>query len=126
MHPWRIIALSGSGIGALALLLPFATFPVIGPVDGFDGDAWPVLILLGPIVAAALIGPWREGLPPVLGLPAILLGAAAIVFSSVKLSDAVLAARSVDGSVGAGAWLLLVATVLVGAGAVGSLSRRVR
>ena len=126
MHPWRIVTLSGSAICALALLLPLASFPVIGPVDGIDGQAWPVFIPIGLILLMVLVAPWREGLPPVPGVTAVILAASAVAFAAVKFADAVVAARDAAGSLGAGSWLLLAGTVVVGIGGVLSLSRKVR
>jgi len=125
MHPWRIVTLAGSAITALALLLPLASFPVIGPVDGFDGQAWPVFIPLGLVLLMVVLGPWSEGLPTVLGSTAVILAASAVVFAAVKFADAVVAARDGGGSIGTGSWLVLAGTVTVAIGCVISLSRKV-
>jgi hypothetical protein len=57
MHPFRLVVIGGTGFGVLAMLLPFASFPVVGAVDGISADAWPALLPLMIVVVISLTGP---------------------------------------------------------------------
>jgi hypothetical protein len=118
--------LAGSGLAGAALFLTQVRFPVVGSVNGIDGDAWPVLIPLAPLLLLTLFGDRVEGYRPAAGLLGILFACAAVVFAAIKTADAVLAARSAGGSVGAGPWLVLAATAVVVVGTVLGMSRRLR
>lgn len=118
MHPWRIVALVGAGFTALSLPFPFATLPALGAIDGIEAAAWPALLPLAPLVLVAVIGDRRRGLRPV-GVMAMLLAAsAAVIYSSWKLTDAVLAVRAASGaSLGTGGFVLLGGTLVCLGGA---------
>jgi len=126
VHLSRIVVLAGSGLAGAALFLTQVRFPVLGSVNGIDGDAWPVLIPLVPLLLLTLVGDRAESYRPALGMVSLALACAAVVFAAVKTADAVLAARAADGTVGAGPWVLLVATVAMVTGTVLGLSRRLR
>jgi hypothetical protein len=107
-----------------ALLLPQVRFAAIGSIDGFRGDAWPVLLPLAPAVLAAILG--RRSLPvhPAAGLAVVACGCLAFLFAVAKLLDAGRAVADAGGSVGAGAWVVPAAVlVVVGGGLVGMVRR---
>ena len=125
MHLSRIVIIGGTGFGVLAMLLPFASFPIVGSVDGISADAWPALLPLMVVALLAVTGRWREGLGPVAGIISVIAAAAALVFAVVKLTDAVLAVRSAAGAnLGPGALVLLVSVLVVlGGAAAAALTR---
>ena len=125
MHPFRLVVIGGTAFGVLSMLLPFASFPVVGAVDGISADAWPALLPLMVVVVVALTGRWDEGLGWSAGLLAVVAGGVALVFSVVKLTDAVQAVRDAAGaSIGPGSYVLIGAVVVVlGGAAAGALSR---
>ena len=120
MHPGRLVVVAGSVTAAVALLFPFVSFPVIGPVDGFDGDAWPAVALLAPAMAAAVLGDRRVAHRIPVGIPMLLLCAGAVVFAAAKAADAVSAVRAAggDAALGVGPWVLLIGTVAAAIGEV--------
>ena len=126
MHLSRIVVLAGSGLAGAALFLTQVRFPVLGSVNGIDGDAWPVLIPLIPLLLLTVLGDRVEGYRPAAGLLGIVFACGAVVFAAVKAADAVLAARDSGGSVGAGALVVLAATVAAVIGTLIGLSRRLR
>jgi hypothetical protein len=125
MHPFRLIVIGGTGFGVLAMLLPFASFPVVGAVDGISADAWPTLLPLMVVLIISLTGRWNEGLGAVAGVAAVLAAGSSLLFSVVKVTDAVTAVRDTAGaSLGPGPLVLLAAVVVVlGGAAAGALSR---
>lgn len=125
MHPFRPIVLAGVGFAAISMLLPFASLPVIGAVDGLSADAWPALLPLIPVVLLALTGGWKLGLEPAPGVTAVALCGLSLVFSLVKVADSVVAVRGTPGAtLGPGAWILASAVmVATGGAAFGSFSR---
>lgn len=125
MHPFRLVALGGAGISVLAMLLPFASFPVVGSVDGIAADAWPALIPILLVVIVSISGRWDLGLEPVAGIIALLGATAALVFSLVKVTDSVIAVRDTAGAtVGPGGFVLAVsALVITAAVTAGTLVR---
>jgi len=126
VHPSRLVTLSGVAIGGLALFLPQVRLPVLGPVDGFDGAAWPVMIPLAPLVLFALLGDRPEGYRLPVAVLAVVCSCAALVFAVAKLIDAAAAAGAVEGgAMRAGPWAVLAGTVLALAGSLLSFSRRV-
>jgi len=126
VHYSRLVSLSGALITALALFLPQVRFPVIGPVDGFDGDAWPVILPLALVALLALVGDRREGHGVAVGVLAVVLCCAALVFGVAKAVDAAAAARAVEGgAVRAGPWVVLAGSVLALLGSLLSFSRRI-
>ena len=126
MHYSRLITLAGVAIGGLALFLPQVRFPVIGPVDGFDGAAWPVMLGLAPLALLALAGDRREGHRVPVAVLAVLLSCAALVFAVAKAVDATAAAAAVEGAaVRAGPWVGLAGTALAMLGSLLSFSRRI-
>ena len=125
MHLSRLVTLAGVAVAGFALFLPQARFPVVGPVDGFDGAAWPVMLALAPLVLFALLGDRPEGYRLPLAVSAVLLSCAAVVFAVAKVVDAVAAAAAVaGGAVRAGPWVVLAGTVLTLVGSLLSFSRR--
>jgi hypothetical protein len=125
MRPFRLIVIGGTGFGVLAMLLPFASFPVVGAVDGISADAWPALLPLMIVVVISLTGRWDAGLEGPTGVVAVLSAALALVFSVVKLTDAAIAVRDAAGaSVGPGPYVLIAAVVVVlGGSAAGAMGR---
>ncbi len=131
MHPSRIVIVAGTGIGAVSLLLPFLTAPLLGTINGAGAAAGAAVVLLLVPAAVALLGDRREGF----GLPTALItagcAAAATIFAAAKVVDALAAARDVRAAgvaaqVGPGPWTLLAGCAVVVAGIIASLSRRVR
>jgi hypothetical protein len=113
-------------VAGLALFLPQAHFPVIGPVDGFDGAAWPVMLPLAPLVLFALVGDRPEGHRLPIAVTAVLLSCSALVFAVAKAVDAVAAAAAVaGGAVRAGPWVVLTGAALALLGSLLSFSRRI-
>lgn len=131
MHFARWIILIGFALSAAALALPYLTAPLLGNVNGIEGDAWPVLLFLAPAALLAIFGDRAEGLRPLGAVVAILSGAGGLLFAVAKVADAAAAAdtaRAVsgEGSIGLGAWTLVATALLALAGCVAALSRRVR
>lgn len=126
MHPYRLIVLTGVGFGVLSMLLPFASLPVRGPVDGLSADAWPALIALTPVVFIALNNRWDDGLESISAITAVGCAGMALVFAVVKVADAVVAVRDTAGAtLGPGGWILVASCVAAVAGAAyGALVRR--
>ena len=130
MHPSRIVIIAGTALGAVALLFPFVSTPLTGSINGIEGYAWPAVALISVPALLSLIGDRREGFHPPIALLSIVIAAGAALFSVAKAIDATGAAQEArtllgEGSVGTGAWVLLVAMLTVLAGAVLTLSRRV-
>ena len=109
----------------LSMLLPFASFPVIGSVDGLSADAWPALLPLIPVVMIVLNGRWDLNLKPVPGIAAVALCGLSLVFSLVKVADAVVAVRATTGAtLGAGPWVSVAAVMVATTGAAFGTSPR--
>lgn len=126
MHRSRLVTLAGVALAGLALFLPQARFPVVGPVDGFDGAAWPVMLPLAPLALFALLGDRPEGYRLPVAVMAILLSCAALVFAVAKALDAVAAVAAVEGgAVRAGPWVVLAGVALALLGSLLSFSRRI-
>lgn len=126
MHHSRLISLAGVLIAGLALFLPQARFPVVGPVDGFDGDAWPVMVPLVMVALLAVLGERRAGHGVAAGILAVVLCCAALVFGVAKAVDAAAAAGAVEGgAVRAGPWVVLAGSALALLGSLLSFSRRI-
>lgn len=125
MHYARLLSILGAALTGASLLLPWVTFPAQGAINGVRGDAWPVMILLGPVMLVAVVGDRREGHRLPWGVVVITLACAAVVFSVAKLADASRAAGTAGGSVGAGAWVMVVTALATLAASVATLSRRV-
>lgn len=125
MHPFRLVALGGIGFAVVSMLLPFASFPIVGPVDGIAGDAWPALVPLVVVAGVTLSGRWDRGLEPGAGVTAVASAGLALVFGLVKVADAIVAVRQAAGAtVGPGAFALAAAAAVVaGAAAFGALAR---
>lgn len=129
MHASRIVILTGFLIASASLFLAFVTAASHGSFNGIEGAAWPAVVILAPLAAAALVGDRREGFALWGTLLTALVAGLATLFAVQKLVDAIQATRvlqslGVDATTGWGPWLLLTGTigVLVGAGL--SLSRR--
>lgn len=126
MHRSRLLTLAGTAIAALALFLPQARFPLRGPVDGFEGAAWPVMLLLAPAAILALLGDRPEGHRLPVAVFAVLLSCGALVFAVAKVVDAAVAAGAVEGGVvRSGAWAVLAGTTITLVGSLLSFSRRI-
>jgi hypothetical protein len=118
MHPWRIVSLVGAGFAALSLPFPYVTLPALGAIDGVEAVAWPALLPLAPLLLAAIAGDRRRGLRPLGVLAALVAAAAAVLFASLKLSDAILAVRgAAGGALGSGGFVLLGGTLVCLGGA---------
>lgn len=126
MHHSRLTSLAGVLLAGLALFLPQARFPVVGPVDGFDGEAWPVMLPLALVALLAFLGDRREGHGAAASVLAVLLSCSALVFAVAKAADAVSAAAAVEGgAVRAGPWAVLAGSALALLGSLLSFKRRI-
>lgn len=113
MHLSRIAILVGAAAAAASLLLPQVRLPGLGEVNGIDGDAWPVLLLLAVPVLLALFGDRPRPNHPAAAVVVVAFGCLAFLFSLAKLVDATRAAQRVAGTVGVGAWVIPAAVLLV-------------
>lgn len=120
MHPARLVVLAGVLVTGLAVLLPFASLPVVGTLDGVDADGWPVLIPVAPVMLAALVGDRTLGHRARSGIPALIAACVALVFAAAKAADAVGAVRDAGegASLGVGPWVMLAGTLILVAGEV--------
>ncbi len=130
MHPSRIVLVSAAALAAASLLFDFLVSELGGDVIGWNAGAWPAVVLVSVAAIVVATGDRREGLPAPGTLLTVVLTAAATVFSIAKVVDAAAAARLVrdvsgEASIGAGAWILLAATVAALGGAIATSSRRV-
>lgn len=125
MHRSRVLLIAAAAIGAISLALPFVRFAQQGSINGIDGYAGPVVIVLAVPAAIAVIGDRAESLRTSLAVGAIGLTGLAIVMAAFKLADAVKAADTIGAAIGAGPWVLLGGCVLGMAGALASLTRRI-
>ena len=123
MHRSRLMMLAGSALALVSLPLPHIRLPVVGSVNGFDGDSWPAAVVLLVLAALAVTGDRGEGFGVARALAAVALAGIAVVFTSFKLADALEAVEEA-GSVGIGMWVLVAAVLLALAGSVFSLSRK--
>lgn len=114
-HSSRIVI----DLGVLAVMgsmsLPFVHAPG-GDRSSLSMDALPALLLVLPVFAVTLIPDHARPLPRVLGWGALVLGLAAFPYSVVKLIDAGIVANSVEGTVGIGAYLLVMGTLVTVSG----------
>ncbi len=125
MHRSRLLVALGVVGAAASLALPFATLPGAGGIGGIQGAAWPVLLPLGPLLALFMVGDHVEApRRPVAWIGAV-LAAGGLAFAIVKTVDAWLAADRAAGAVGAGAWVLVVATLVAVLGTALGFSRRI-
>jgi hypothetical protein len=120
MHPGRLVVAAGIVLSGLAVLLPFATFPVIGTVDGVEADAWPVLLPLALVLVFALAGDRTLGHRARSGIPSLITACVAGVFASAKVADAIGAVQDAGegATLGAGPWVMLAGTVIAIVGEV--------
>jgi Na+/melibiose symporter-like transporter len=130
VHASRLVIVAGTGIGAISLLLPFLTAPLLGTVDGAGAAAGVAVVLLLVPAAAALFGDRHEGFGLVAAVVTGVCAATATIFAAAKVVDALAAARDVrdagvTAQVGAGPWTLLAGCAIVLVGIIASLSRRV-
>jgi hypothetical protein len=125
MHPFRVTVLGGTAFAVLAMLLPFASFPVVGAVDGISADAWPALLPLILLTILTLGARWDLGFSGGMAVLAVTAATTSLVFSVVKMTDAIVAVRSTAGATfGPGSVVLLIAVGVATAGAsVGALAR---
>ena len=125
MHRSRVIILIGGLVALVALPLPLVDLPVLGTINGFDGDGWPAAAVLVVPVVMALLGDRAEGFSGLGALIAVTASASGVVFAVFKLIDASDAIDTAgDGSFGFGVFLLLVGTLIALAGSVMTLSRK--
>jgi len=124
VHRSRRTVLFGTMLTAGIVMLPIVNLPT-GTVNGVEGDAWPVLILLGPVLMLFLVGERIEHPIAFITVIGILLAATALGFSIIKLVDAHRAVSDAGGTIAIGAWALPVASAVALAGALLGLSRRV-
>ena len=105
-----------------AMSLPFVHAPT-GARSALTMDALPTLLLVLPVFALTLIPDRARPLPQVLGWAALVLGLAALPYAAVKLIDASIVAETLDGSVGVGAYMLLLGALVTVAGIAVGLIR---
>ena len=109
--------------------LPFVTSEVTGAIRGAR-ESLPVLIVLTPVVVAALLGDRREGFSRGGAIAAAFLSAVAVFLAVQKTVDAMQAANTLDtlgiaASVGIGPWVLVTGALACLVGSALSLSTRV-
>ncbi|MFH2072732.1 MAG: hypothetical protein ABIJ75_07785 [Actinomycetota bacterium] len=124
MHLSRLLVLIGVPAAAASLALPFATLPGAGRIAGIEGAAWPVMLLLGPVLLLFVLGDRVEAPVRPIAWLGLALAVAALGFAVVKAIDAWKAAGDTAGAVGPGAWVLPAAAAVVVAGASLGFSRR--
>jgi len=124
VHRSRIIILLGWAIALVAMFLPFVEFPSQGSINGFDGDAWPALVLVSIPALLSVLGDRKEGFRRSLALIAIASAGGAVVFAAFKVGDAAKAADAGSGSIGIASWLLIGGCVIALVGAVTSLTSK--
>lgn len=56
LHPQRIALLIASGVGLIGCLLPWGTLPMVGTVNGTQGDGIIDMILFAVVIVFALVG----------------------------------------------------------------------
>jgi hypothetical protein len=56
MHKQRIIVIVIAALGMLATFMPWVKAPIIGSVDGTDGDGWITLVLFAVALVMGLLG----------------------------------------------------------------------
>jgi hypothetical protein len=56
MHKQRIIIIVIAGLGMLATFMPWIKAPIIGSVNGTDGDGWITLVLFAVALVMSLLG----------------------------------------------------------------------
>jgi hypothetical protein len=130
VHASRLIIVAGTGVGAVSLLLPFLSAPLLGSINGAGAAAGAAVVVLLVPAAVAVLGDRHEGFGLVAALVAAACAAAATIFAAAKVVDALAAARDVrdagvTATVGAGPWTLLAGCAIVLVGIIASLSRRV-
>lgn len=114
-HPHRIVIAAGTLLALGSMSLPYVT--ASGTRRGALAlDALPALLLLAPIIVMIMIPDHSRAIPRISGLASAGLTAFAIPYAVVKVLDAFVLAESLEGSVGAGPWLLLVGCVTVAGG----------
>ena len=125
MHRSRLVATLGVLAAAVSLALPFVTFPGMDGIGGIEGAAWPVMLLLCPVLL--LLGTGDRIEAPSLPVASMATGLAvgALVFAIVKLADSSMAASDAGGSVGPGAWFLVIGAAVTVTGAALGFSRRI-
>lgn len=121
-HVSRIVTDAGMLVAMAAMSMPFVT------TDGADkgavaADALPVILLLAPAFVFTLIPDHSRPVPAPLGWVSLGLGLAALPFAVVKYLDATTLADTLGGSVGFGARLLVLGTLITLAGIALGLAR---
>lgn len=124
MHFSRVLIVVGAVVGAAALALPVAEFPVRGPVNGIEGDLWPAMALLAIPALIAILGDRAEGFGKVAALVAISASSGALVFAAFKVADAVKATDDAAGTLGLGGWVVGGACLVVLVASLAALTKR--
>lgn len=106
-----------------AMSLPFVTAENWGQ-RAVAADALPALLLVLPIFVITLLPDHSQPVPAPLGWIALLLAATALPYALIKYLDASTLAQTLEGSVGMGAYLLVVGAFVTLAGLVLGLVRR--
>jgi hypothetical protein len=106
-HASRIVIDAGVLLAMAAMSMPFVIADS-GDRSALDADALPVLLLLLPIFVVTLIPDHTRPIHPVAGWASLAFGLAALPYALVKMLDATILADTLDGSVGLGAWLMVI------------------
>jgi len=125
VHRSRLLAGLGALSAAGALLLPYASFPGLGSRSGIEAEAWPVVLLLGPVLILSVIGDRGEAPARPIAWIGVGLTCSGFAFAIAKLVDAWMAAGDAAGAVGVGAWLGAAAAGLALVGMLLGFSRRI-
>jgi len=124
-HASRIVIDVGVLITMAAMSLPFVVSD-LGDRSALEADALPAVLLLLPIFAVTLIPDHTRPLHPVASWVSLVLGLAALPYAIVKLLDAGILADTLDGSLGLGAYALIVGTITTVVGIAIGLYRDLR
>jgi hypothetical protein len=124
-HSSRIVIDVGVLLALAAMSLPFVVSD-LGDRSAVDADALPALLLMFPIFLVTLIPDHTRPIHPIAGWVALAFGLAALPYSIVKLLDAGILADTLDGSLGFGAYLLIIGVIIAIAGIGIGLYRNLR
>ncbi|MCH7585951.1 MAG: hypothetical protein IH941_12470 [Acidobacteria bacterium] len=124
-HASRIVIDVGVLLAMASMSMTFVSASS-GDRSALDADAFPVIILLLPIFAVTLIPDHTRPLHPVAAWVSLAFGLAAFPYALVKMLDAGILADTLDGSVGFGARLMVIGSVVVLVGIGIGLYRNLR
>lgn len=110
-HASRIVIDVGVLLAMAAMSLPFITSD-LGDRSALDADALPAVLLLLPVFLVTLIPDHTRPIHPAAAWASLAFGLAALPYAIVKLLDAGILADTLDGSLGLGAYLLIVAVIV--------------